>query len=122
MANFFKPILGFIAQAGNVRIKGLPMGLVIVYMLFLLSSLVLYMTGWIYLWYTTGKPDLPKLIDFINSMGSKGFAAVILMVAANFVDRNHNGIPDQLEGGNANVKGDPIPAVPPDDLRHGRGL
>ena len=68
MANFFRPILGFIAQAGKARIKGLPMGLVIVYMLFLLSSLVLYMTGWNYLWYTRGKPDLTKLIDCINSM------------------------------------------------------
>ena len=48
MANFFRPILGFIGQAGKVKIKGLPMGLVIVYMLFLLSSLVLYMTGWIF--------------------------------------------------------------------------
>ena len=122
MANFFRPILGFISQAGKVRIKGLPMGLVIVYMLFLLSSLVLYMTGWIYLWYPPRNPDLPKLIDFINSMGSKGFAAVILMVAANFVDKNHNGIPDAIEGGKDNAKGDPIPAVPPDDLRHGRGL
>jgi len=68
------------------------------YALMLVFSSVIYLIAWLFKWYIEGKPDLPSLLAFIHEIASAAWIAVIGFCAKYFIDRNADGIPDELEG------------------------
>lgn len=108
MANFFKPILGFIAQAGKVRIKGLPMGLVITIMLLIIGSIFLYLAAWSWQWWAKDHVDLPALNMLIQTITSMAFVAAIGFIGKSLIDADGDGVPDpwekEVKDDNTNVR------------------
>ena len=85
------------------------MKVVIVYLLFVVLLLFTWYGAWMYAFYKTGASDLDALSKFIVIvLGATGFFGFIM---ACFVDKYHNGIPDQFE---QPKKG------PPQDEKHNR--
>lgn len=71
------------------------MKVVIFYLLFVVLLLFTWYGAWMYAFYKTGASDLDALSKFIVIvLGATGFFGFIM---ACFVDKNHNGIPDQFE-------------------------
>ena len=71
------------------------MKVVIFYLLFVVLLLFTWYGAWMYAFYKTGTSDLEALSKFIVIvLGATGFFGFIM---ACFVDKNHNGIPDQFE-------------------------
>lgn len=97
MANFFRPILGLIAQTGKVRIKGLPRALIIVLMLLIIGSIFLYWAGWIWLWAVQGRVDLPALNMLLQTLTGVSFIAAIGFIGKSLVDEDEDGVPDEWE-------------------------
>lgn len=48
-------------------------------------------------WYTSGRPNLMEMRQFIDEMVSGGFVAAVSFLCKYLVDANHNGTPDELE-------------------------
>ena len=71
------------------------MKVVIFYLLFVVLLLFTWYGAWMYTFCKTGVSDLDALSKFIVIvLGATGFFGFIM---ACFVDKNHDGIPDQFE-------------------------
>jgi hypothetical protein len=67
------------------------------YALTLIFTVSLYLIAWIYEAWSTGKPDMAELRNFIHEIASSPWVAAIGFVAQMLVDRNNDGIPDSIE-------------------------
>ena len=56
--------------------------------------------SWWYKTYSMGMPDLSSLQQFINTTVGSTFITFIAFIAGLFIDTNHNGVPDSIEGKN----------------------
>ena len=82
---------------GKMKVKGLPRGVVIALMCLIIGCVVLYMSGWCYIWAVTRRPDLPAMNDLITTLTSASFIAAIGAIGKGLIDADGDGIPDQWE-------------------------
>lgn len=75
------------------------------YALFLCFCSSLYLVMLLYDWWTTGKANIAELRQFISTMLSGAAVAAIGFIARYMVDKDGNGIPDEIEKGVKNDTG-----------------
>lgn len=91
-------LLNLLGSVGRMKVRGLPRALVIILMLLIIGSIVLYLSGWVWLWAFQGKVDLPALNMLIQTLTGVSFIAAIGFIGKSLVDNDGDGIPDQWQG------------------------
>lgn len=97
-----KALLDLLGSMGRMKVRGLPRALVIILMLLIIGSIILYLSGWVWLWAFQGRVDLPALNQLIQTLTGVSFIAAIGFIGKSLVDDNGDGIPDQWQGGKEN--------------------
>lgn len=87
-------LLNIIGSVGRMKVRGLPRALVIVLMLLIIGSIILYLSGWVWLWAFQGRVELPALNMLIQTLTGVSFIAAIGFIGKSLVDNNGDGIPD----------------------------
>lgn len=82
---------------GKMKVKGLPRGVVIALMCLIIGCVVLYMSGWCYIWAVTRRPDLPAMNALITTLTSASFIAAVGFIVKALVDEDDDSIPDYLQ-------------------------
>lgn len=67
------------------------------YALTLICTVTLYLLSWIYEAWVTGKPDMAELRNFLHEIASSPWVAAIGFIAQMLVDKDRDGVPDQVE-------------------------
>lgn len=104
-----------------------PMGFIMIIASALLFELCLmpmaWTTGWVYHlssdWYFRMLDELRKNV---NTSFAPAVISGAILIAGYLVNKNHNKIPDKMEGENKDVARNPISAEQTTDLRNGRKL
>ena len=101
-------LLKLMGSVGRMKVKGLPRALVIVLMLLIIGSVVLYLAGWVWLWWVKNHVDLPSLNMLIQTITSMAFVAAIGFIGKSLIDADGDGVPDpwQKEVKEENEKSD----------------
>lgn len=92
-------LLKLMGSIGRMKVRGLPRALVIILMLLIIGSIILYLSGWVWLWAFHGKVDLPAMNQLIQTLTGVSFIAAIGFIGKSLVDNDGDGIPDQWQGG-----------------------
>ena len=67
---------------------------------YIIFVFTLFLVGWCFLWYVKGLPDLMLLLEGIKALSAPAVLAVVKFICdstMNCIDKNNNGIPDELE-------------------------
>ena len=101
-------LLNLMSSMGRMKVRGLPRALVIVLMLLIIGSVVLYLAGWVWLWWVKNHVDLPALNMLIQTITSMAFVAAIGFIGKSLIDADGDGVPDpwQKEVKEENEKSD----------------
>lgn len=67
------------------------------YAILLVLCVILYICMILADWYSSGRPNLPEMRQFISTVVSGGFVAAVSFACKYLVDANHNGVPDENE-------------------------
>ncbi len=89
-------IAGARQKLGSFSIAQGAMKYILWYALTLIFAVTLYLIAWIYEAWSTGKPDMAELRNFIHEIASSPWIAAIGFVAQMLVDKNNDGIPDEM--------------------------
>lgn len=81
----------------TLKFKSGAMRYILGYAALLVISCILYLLAWGTDWYVHGEPDMKQLLAFLHEIASTSWVAVIGFVASSLVDRNNDGIPDNIE-------------------------
>lgn len=92
-----KTLLNLMGSLSRMKVRGLPRALVIVLMLLIIGSILLYLSGWVWLWAFQGKVDLPAMNMLIQTLTGVSFIAAIGFIGRSLVDANEDGVPDEWE-------------------------
>lgn len=84
-------------SVNNLKIQGLPRKLIFVFLFVVLAVILLFIGGWLFIWYATGKPELPILNQFLQTITSGAFIAAVGFFCKGLIDRDNDGIPDDME-------------------------
>lgn len=87
-------LLKLMGSIGRMKVRGLPRALVIILMLLIIGSIILYLSGWVWLWAFQGKVDLPAMNMLIQTLTGVSFIAAIGFIGKSLVDEDGDGIPD----------------------------
>lgn len=87
-------LLNLMGSVGRMKVRGLPRALVIILMLLIIGSIILYLSGWVWLWAFQGRVDLPALNMLIQTLTGVSFIAAIGFIGKSLVDDDGDGIPD----------------------------
>ena len=90
-------VLKALDKTGKMRVRGLPRALVIILMVLILLVCVLYISGWVFVWYYKGRVDFPALNELLKTITGTAFIAAVGFLAKALIDEDGNGIPDYLE-------------------------
>lgn len=90
-------LLKLIGSIGRMKVRGLPRALVIILMLLIIGSILLYLSGWVWLWAFQGKVDLPAMNMLIQTLTGVSFIAAIGFIGKSLVDEDEDGVPDEWE-------------------------
>lgn len=90
-------IIKALDKTGKMRVRGLPRALVIILMVLILLVCVLYISGWVFVWYYKGRVDFPALNELLKTITGTAFIAAVGFLAKALIDEDENGIPDYLE-------------------------
>lgn len=99
-------LLNLLGSVGRMKVRGLPRALVIILMLLIIGSIVLYLSGWVWLWAFQGKVDLPALNMLIQTLTGVSFIAAIGFIGKSLIDDDGNGIPDEWQKEDKNDRTD----------------
>ena len=86
-----------IEKIAAFQIRGAPRLMVYTFILLILICISLFISGWVFVWFTTKEPPLPIMIQFIAAITSVSFVAAIGFFGKALVDEDDNGIPDEFE-------------------------
>ena len=90
-------LLNLLGSVGRMKVRGLPRALVIILMLLIIGSIILYLSGWVWLWAFQGKVDLPAMNMLIQTLTGASFIAAVGFIGKSLIDDDGDGIPDQWE-------------------------
>ena len=90
-------LLKLMGSIGRMKVRGLPRALVIILMLLIIGSILLYLSGWVWLWAFQGKVDLPAMNMLIQTLTGVSFIAAIGFIGKSLVDEDEDGVPDEWE-------------------------
>lgn len=90
-------LLNLLGSVGRMKVRGLPRALVIILMLLIIGSIILYLSGWIWLWAVLGRVDLPALNMLLQTLTGVSFIAAIGFIGKSLVDDDEDGVPDEWE-------------------------
>lgn len=90
-------LLKLMGSLGRMKVRGLPRALVIILMLLIIGSILLYLSGWVWLWAFQGKVDLPAMNMLIQTLTGVSFIAAIGFIGKSLVDEDEDGVPDEWE-------------------------
>jgi biotin transporter BioY len=88
-------LLKLMGSIGRMKVRGLPRALVIILMLLIIGSILLYLSGWVWLWAFQGKVDLPAMNMLIQTLTGVSFIAAIGFIGKSLVDEDE--VPDEWE-------------------------
>lgn len=91
-------LLNLLGSVGRMKVRGLPRALVIILMLLIIGSIILYLSGWVWLWAFQGRVDLPALNMLIQTLTGVSFIAAIGFIGKSLVDDDGDGVPDPWQG------------------------
>lgn len=77
---------------------------IVYYAAILVVELLLFNAGWLFNWYKTGSADVPVMIEFLTVLVGAQFTTAVMLIGKGLVDRNGDGIPDALDGGEEATK------------------
>lgn len=89
-------MLNALNKIGSIRLHGVPKKIVNAYKNFIVLCAVLFIIGWLYNWYQSGKADLPILNSFILTITGGAFVSAVLFLVKGNVDEDGDGIPEKL--------------------------
>lgn len=92
-------ILDALDKTGKMKVRGLPRGLVITLILLILACVILYIAGWVYVWYFLHQVNFLALNELLKTITGTAFVAAVGFLAKALIDENGNGIPDDWERG-----------------------
>lgn len=90
-------LLKLMGSIGRMKVRGLPRALVIILMLLIIGSILLYLSGWVWLWAFQGKVDLLAMNMLIQTLTGVSFIAAIGFIGKSLVDEDEDGVPDEWE-------------------------
>lgn len=90
-------LLKVLGAVGRMKVKGLPRALVIVLMLLIIGSVCLYLAGWVWVWASQRRVDLPALNMLIQTLTGASFIAAIGFIGKGLIDEDRDGIPDEWQ-------------------------
>lgn len=90
-------LLKLMGSVGRMKVKGLPRALVIILMLLIIGSIILYLSGWVWLWAFQGKVDLPAMNMLLQTLTGASFIAAIGFIGKGLIDEDRDGIPDEWQ-------------------------
>ena len=90
-------LLNLLGSVGRMKVRGLPRALVIILMLLIIGSIILYLSGWVWLWAFQGKVDLPAMNMLLQTLTGASFIAAVGFIGKSLIDDDGDGIPDQWE-------------------------
>ena len=99
-------LLNLLGSDGRMKVRGLPRALVIILMLLIIGSIILYLSGWVWLWAFQGKVDLPAMIMLLQTLTGASFIAAIGFIGKGLIDEDRNGIPDEWQKEDKNDRTD----------------
>lgn len=89
----------------SVSFSGEGIKYIVWYAITIVFCCLLYVSGWLYDWFViSGKPNMTEMRLFLHEIASSPWIAVIGFIAKALIDRNKNGIPDELEDKEYNEK------------------
>ncbi len=86
-----------IESVAALRIKGAPRLMIYAFLALVFVCLLAFLIGWIYNWWTSGKAELPIMIQFVGAITSATFIAAIGFFGRALIDEDDNGVPDEFE-------------------------
>ena len=90
-------LLKLMGSIGRMKVRGLPRALVIILMLLIIGSILLYLSGWVWLWAFQRKVDLPAMNMLIQMLTGVSFIAAVGFIGKSLVDEDEDGVPDEWE-------------------------
>lgn len=90
-------LLKLMGSIGRMKVRGLPRALVIILMLLIIGSIILYLSGWVWLWAFQRKVDLPAMNMLIQTLTGVSFIAAVGFIGKSLVDEDEDGVPDEWE-------------------------
>lgn len=81
----------------QLRISTGPMKYVFWFAVIVVICCGLYIAGWCAEWYLDGRPNLPEMRLFLGVITSSAWVAAMAFIAKMLVDKDKDGIPDELE-------------------------
>ena len=90
-------LLKVLGSVGRMKVKGLPRALVIILMLLIIGSIILYLSGWVWLWAFQSRVDLPALNMLLQTLPGASFIAAIGFIGKGLIDEDRDGIPDEWQ-------------------------
>lgn len=90
-------MLKVLRSVGRMKVRGLPRALVIILMLLIIGSIILYLSGWVWLWAFQGKVDLPAMNMLLQTLTGASFIAAIGFIGKGLIDDDNDGIPDEWQ-------------------------
>ena len=81
----------------RLKIQGMPRKLIFVFLFVVLAVILLFIGGWLFSWYATGKPELTILNQFLQTITGGAFIAAVGFFCKGLIDRDNDGIPDDME-------------------------
>ena len=97
MKKLQKVLLNILGSLGRMKVRGLPRALVIVLMLLIIGSVCLYLAGWVWLWMTQSRVDLPALNMLLQTLPGASFIAAVGFIGKSLIDDDGDGIPDEWQ-------------------------
>lgn len=90
-------MLKVLGSVGRMKVRGLPRALVIILMLLIIGSVVLYLSGWVWLWVIQRRVDLPAMNMLLQTLTGASFIAAIGFIGKGLIDEDRDGIPDEWQ-------------------------
>jgi len=86
-----------IKKVAAFHIDGAPRLMIYAFLALVFICLLAFLIGWFYNWWTSGKAELPIMIQFVGAITSATFIAAIGFFGRALIDGDDNGIPDEFE-------------------------
>lgn len=86
-----------ISRMGKMKLKGLPKAFILIVVGLLIISILMYLSGCLFIWYMDNRPPLKDINIIITTLTSVPAIAAIGFLGKAMVDDDNNGTPNVWE-------------------------